>query len=104
MSMGMIMANILIDNVPYAVEDSKNVLAASLSLGLNLPYFCWHPALHSVGACRQCAVLKYKNPADTRGRIVMACLEPVTDELRISIEAPEARQFRAGNIEALMTN
>jgi len=104
MSLGMIMANILIDNVPYAVDGSKNVLATSLSLGLNLPYFCWHPALNSVGACRQCAILKYKNAADTKGKIVMACLEPVADNLRISIEAPEARQFRAGNIEALMTN
>jgi len=104
MSLGMIMANIVIDNVPYAVEGSKNVLATSLSLGLNLPYFCWHPALHSVGACRQCAILKYKNPADNKGKIVMACLEPIADNLRISIEAPEARQFRAGNIEALMTN
>ena len=104
MSLGMIMANILIDNVPYAVDGSKNVLATSLSLGLNLPYFCWHPALHSVGACRQCAILKYKNAEDTKGKIVMACLEPIADHLRISIEAPEARQFRAGNIEALMTN
>ncbi|MDR3715604.1 MAG: NADH-quinone oxidoreductase subunit NuoG [Puia sp.] len=98
------MANILIDNVSYSVDGSKNVLATSLSLGLNLPYFCWHPALHSVGACRQCAILKYKNAEDKKGKIVMACLEPITDQLRISIEAPEARQFRAGNIEALMTN
>jgi NADH-quinone oxidoreductase subunit G len=104
MSLGMIMANILIDNVPYAVDGSKNVLATSLSLGLNLPYFCWHPALNSVGACRQCAILKYKNAEDTKGKIVMACLEPIADQMRISIEAPEARQFRAGNIEALMTN
>ena len=104
MSLGMIMANIVIDNVAYSVDGSKNVLATSLSLGLNLPYFCWHPALNSVGACRQCAILKYKNAEDIRGKIVMACLEPIADQMRISIEAPEARQFRAGNIEALMTN
>ena len=80
------------------------MLATCLSLGLNLPYFCWHPALNSVGACRQCAILKYKNAEDKKGKIVMACLEPIADQMRISIEAPEARQFRAGNIEALMTN
>jgi NADH-quinone oxidoreductase subunit G len=34
----------------------------------------------------------------------MACLEPVTDGLRISIEAPEARRLRAANVEALMVN
>jgi NADH-quinone oxidoreductase subunit G len=100
----MSMARIVIDNTVHEVDGSKNVLATCLSLGLNLPYFCWHPELHSVGACRQCAILKYKNAEDTKGRIVMACLEPTADQMRISIEAPEARQFRAGNIEALMTN
>ena len=24
-----------------------------LGLGLDLPYFCWHPPMGSVGACRQ---------------------------------------------------
>ena len=27
--------------------------------GFDLPYFCWHPALGSVGACRQCAVTQF---------------------------------------------
>ena len=98
------MAKIMIDKISYEVDPAKNMLATALSLGLNLPYFCWHPALHSVGACRQCAVVKYKDENDQKGKIVMACLEPVTNNIRISIEAPEARQFRAGNIEALMTN
>lgn len=97
-------AKILIDNISYEADESKNILATALSLGLNLPYFCWHPALHSVGACRQCAVVKYKDENDRKGKIVMACLEPVANNIRISIESPEARQFRAGNIEALMTN
>ncbi|MEO6902755.1 MAG: NADH-quinone oxidoreductase subunit NuoG [Bacteroidia bacterium] len=93
-----------IDNKIYEVDGSKNMLETCLSLGLNLPYFCWHPAMHSVGACRQCAIIKYKDDADTHGRITMACMEPVTDNIRISIEAKEAHEFRAGNIEALMVN
>jgi len=98
------MAKVFIDNKAYEVDGSKNVLETCLSLGLNLPYFCWHPALRSVGACRQCAILKYKDEGDKKGRLTIACLESVTDNMRISIEAPEAHQFRAGNIEALMTN
>ena len=98
------MANIIIDNKKYEADSSKNVLQTCLSLGMNLPYFCWHPELGSVGACRQCAIIKYKDADDKKGKLVMACLEPVTDNMRISIEAPEAKQFRAGNVEALMTN
>ena len=98
------MQKVIIDDITYEVAAGKNMLETCLSLGLNLPYFCWHPALQSVGACRQCAVIKYKDGDDKKGKIVMACLEPVADNIHISINAEEAHQFRAGNIEALMTN
>ncbi|MBX5438450.1 MAG: NADH-quinone oxidoreductase subunit NuoG [Thermoflavifilum sp.] len=98
------MATIYIDGNPYQVKDGDNLLSACLSLGFNLTYFCWHPALHSVGACRQCAIVRYRDENDTRGRIVMACMEQVADQARISLEAPEAKQFRAQNIESLMIN
>jgi NADH-quinone oxidoreductase subunit G len=94
-----------VDGKEYAVEaEGKNLLAVCLSLGLNLPYFCWHPAMHSVGACRQCAVKLYKDAADTRGRIVMSCMTPVVDGMRVSVEDPEAREFRKDITELLMVN
>jgi len=98
------MAVIYIENRPYEAHDGKNLLAACLSLGFDIPYFCWHPALGSVGACRQCAVKKYRDENDTSGRIVMSCMEPVADGLRISINDPEVKRFRAGVIEWLMTS
>ena len=98
------MARIEIDGRFYDVPDGSNLLAACLSLGLDLPYFCWHPALGSAGACRQCAVIQYKDTEDRRGRLVMACMTPVADKMRISLDAEQARQFRSDNIELLMTN
>jgi len=98
------MARIEIDGQPYDVLDGNNLLSACLSLGLDLPYFCWHPALGSAGACRQCAVIQYKDAEDKRGRLVMACMTPVADAMRVSIAAEPARQFRSDNIELLMTN
>ena len=50
-----LMPSIHIDGMDYEVEAGKNLLETCLSLGLDLPYFCWHPAMGSVGACRQCA-------------------------------------------------
>jgi NADH-quinone oxidoreductase subunit G len=94
-----------IDGRQFTVEgDGKNLLHVCLSLGFNLPYFCWHPALHSVGACRQCAVKLYKDEADTRGRIVMSCMTPVVDRMRVSVEDQEAQDFRKGITELLMVN
>ncbi len=98
------MATVYIENRPYDVEPSHNLLHVCLSLGLDLPYFCWHPALGSVGACRQCAVKQFRDEKDTRGRLVMACMTPATDGTRISIGDAEAQAFRASVIEWLMVN
>ncbi len=98
------MAKIFVDNKEYEIKDGMNLLEACLTLGFNLPYFCWHPAMGSVGACRQCAVKQFRDEKDERGRLVMACLTPAADGTRISIENEEAREFRAGVVEGLMMN
>lgn len=98
------MATIHVDGKAYEVNGSNNLLQACLSLGLDIPYFCWHPALGSVGACRQCAVKQYQNAEDTRGRLVMSCMTPATDGTFIAIEDEEAKQFRASVVEWLMLN
>ena len=98
------MITIYIDNQPRQVRPDQNLLQACLSLGFDLPYFCWHPALHAVGACRQCAVKQFRDEHDTRGKIVMSCMTPVTEGMRVSVDDPEARAFRKGVIEWLMLN
>ncbi len=95
---------IFIDNVPYEVESGQNILQASLSLGLNLPYFCWHPAMGSVGACRLCAVQQFKDEEDTQGKLVMGCMTPAKNGTRVSINHPEAAAFRKNVLEWLMIN
>ena len=97
-------SRIVIDGREFEVDASTNVLQAALGAGLNLPYFCWHPALGSVGACRQCAVIQYKDENDTQGRLVMSCMTPCADGSRFSVEHPEARDMRSAVVEFLMTN
>ena len=98
------MPTIDIDGRSYEVEAGANLLNACLSLGVDLPYFCWHPCMGSVGSCRQCAVIQYRDAHDSQGRIVMSCMTPAADGTRISIEAPEIKAFRAEILELLMTN
>ncbi|TBM00828.1 NADH-quinone oxidoreductase subunit NuoG [Hafnia paralvei] len=98
------MATIHVDGKEYEVNGADNLLQACLSLGLDIPYFCWHPALGSVGACRQCAVKQYQNAEDTRGRLVMSCMTPAQDGTFISIDDAEAKTFRESVVEWLMTN
>lgn len=98
------MARVFIDQRAYDTAGNQNMLEVCLNLGIDLTYFCWHPALHSVGACRQCAVLQYRDEQDQKGRITMACMLPAADGTRIGVQVPAAKAFRAANIESLMLN
>ncbi|MDM7914774.1 MAG: 2Fe-2S iron-sulfur cluster-binding protein, partial [Candidatus Eisenbacteria bacterium] len=88
----------------YRVRAGRNLLEAALDAKRDLPYFCWHPDMGSVGACRQCAVKVFKDENDKAGRIVMACMTPAAPGTRASIDDPAAAEFRAAVIEWLMIN
>jgi NADH-quinone oxidoreductase subunit G len=98
------MSTIHIDGKAHEAERGQNLLHVCLSLNIDLPYFCWHPALGSVGACRQCAIKQFRDKDDQRGRIVMACMTAVEDNMFVSVQDQEARAFRASIIEWLMVN
>ena len=101
------MAVIHIDGTTVEVDSSDNLLQACLSLGIDVPYFCYHPALGSVGSCRQCAVKQYQNKEDMeagRGRLVMSCMVAPDDDMYISVTDDEAKAFRKSMVELLMTN
>ena len=58
------MATIHVDGKEYEVNGADNLLEACLSLGLDIPYFCWHPSLGSVGACRKSLPAFWSRVAD----------------------------------------
>ena len=98
------MPTIYIDGQALEVTQGKNILEACLNAGMDLPYFCWHPAMGSIGSCRQCALVQYQNDEDTKGRIVMGCMTPVSEGARFSLNADNASQFREAVVESLMLN
>lgn len=93
-------AKVTIDDRVIEVDPAKNLLEEVLSAGLDLPYFCWHPSMGSVGSCRQCAVIEYADENDERGRLVMACMTAPRDGARYSLKA--ASGFREEIIESMM--
>ena len=104
MSLEVAMIRIRIDGKYYEVQPGKNLLETALALGLDIPHFCYHPALGSVGACRLCAVKKFRDDKDVSGRVVMSCMEPVAEGLIVSVRDKDAEDFRAAVIEGLMLN
>ncbi|MES2627006.1 MAG: NADH-quinone oxidoreductase subunit NuoG [Pseudomonadota bacterium] len=96
------MAKINVDGMVLEVDPNNNLLQEILSHKFDLPYFCWHPSMGSVGSCRQCAIIEYANDEDQRGRQVMACMTSPREGARYSIE--KAAKFRAQAIESIMIN
>ena len=45
-----------IDNQEIEVKSGTTVLQAALKQGIEIPYYCYHPALEVVGSCRMCLV------------------------------------------------
>ncbi|WP_343152975.1 NADH-quinone oxidoreductase subunit NuoG [Buchnera aphidicola] len=98
------MFKLRIDNVQYFIKKSTNILEACLSVGVDIPYFCWHPMLGSIGACRQCAIKQYSSDSDKSGKVVMACMTPLSKKTIISVKDGEVKKFRKQIIEFLMIN
>jgi NADH-quinone oxidoreductase subunit G len=98
------LTNIVVDGSVLRAPAGANLLQACLSANRDIPYFCWHPALGSVGACRQCAVKIFRGPADTTGQIVMACMTKLTPGMVVSIKDAEAAGFRERVVAFVLTN
>lgn len=101
---GILMIKIYIDKKKFFIKNSSNLLQVCLSLGQEIPYFCWHPELGSIGSCRQCAVKIYKNHSDHVGMIVMSCMTPVENGMIVSCIDHEVQKFRKNIIELMMLN
>ncbi len=96
------MAKINVDGAVFEVDPNNNLLQEVLSHQVDLPYFCWHPSMGSVGSCRQCAIIEYANDDDKRGKLVMACMTSPREGARYSIA--NAAKFRSQAIESIMTS
>ena len=97
---------VIIDGAEYQAEEGRNMLDVALSLGFDLPFFCWHPVLGSIGACRQCAVRLYWTDREgkEKSELAMACMTEAQEGTSIDIFDADAIRFRAEMIELMMTS
>jgi NADH-quinone oxidoreductase subunit G len=95
---------IFVDGATVMAAEGESLLQACLAAGRDVPYFCWHPALGSVGACRQCAVKVFAGAEDSVGRIVMACMTRPVAGMRVGVAEAEAAAAREAVVEMVLAN
>lgn len=93
------MVRIKIDGTEYEVDERKNLIDAANDVGVEIPYFCYHPALTVVGMCRMCLIEMEGVP-----RLQAACNTPVKEGLSIITKSDRVKEGRAGTMEFLLAN
>ena len=74
-----------VNNMPIelAAGEQLNCIQAAQRVGVEIPHYCWHPALSVVASCRMCLVeVGEKKPDGTvamQPKLVPGCQTPVKD-------------------------
>lgn len=93
------MPKLTIDGNEIEVEDGLNVIQAAARIGIDVPHFCYHPALSVVAQCRQCLVEVEGIP-----KVMPACNTFVRDGLVIKTNTEKAIKARRATVEFTLIN
>ena len=93
------MPNVTIDGIQYEAKPGQTVIQIIYENNLDLPHFCWHPALTVAGNCRMCLVEIEKMP-----KLAIACSTTVSDGMVVNTLTPNAVKGREDVMEFLLIN
>jgi len=88
-----------IDGQEIEVPAGTKVIEAAKQLGIEIPHYCYHPALSIAGSCRMCLVEIEKMP-----KLAIACHTVVTDGMVVHTQSEWAEKARAAMLEFLLAN
>jgi NADH-quinone oxidoreductase subunit G len=93
------LVTIKVDGVEHQVDEKKNLIDAAKEVGVDIPYFCYHPELSIVGMCRMCLIQIEGMP-----KLQAACNTPVKEGLSIITKSDRVKEAREGTMEFLLAN
>ena len=89
-----------VDGRSVEVDARDNLIEAARRIGVNIPYFCYHPRLSIAGQCRMCLV----ETSESGGRLVPGCQVRVKEGLKINTTSPAVRENQRGIMEFHLIN
>src|SRR5579884_71482 len=108
------LVTVKIDGIEVKVPKNENIIESAKRVGIDIPFFCYHPRLSKGDAanCRMCLVdvsMLRKNPD---GSVVLAdlpmrqtaCTLPAADGMVIETESEQVVKDRRGILEFLLIN
>ncbi|MEE8503095.1 MAG: 2Fe-2S iron-sulfur cluster-binding protein [candidate division NC10 bacterium] len=93
------LVTLTVDGRPVQVAPGTMIIQAGEQLGIEIPYYCYHPGLPIEGVCRMCLVEVEKAP-----KLLIACATPVTEGMVVHTQTPHVEEARRGVLEFYLLN
>jgi NADH-quinone oxidoreductase subunit G len=93
------MPTLTIDGKPVEVPPGTNLIEAARRVGIEVPHYCYHPALSIAGACRLCMVDIEKTPRPT-----IACNTLAADGMVVQTRTERVLETRRSVMEWHLIN
>jgi NADH-quinone oxidoreductase subunit G len=93
------MPTLKIDGKEITVEPGTTILQAALRNGIEIPHYCYHPALEIAGSCRLCLV-----ELDNSPKLVTSCSIEARDGMDVRTQTDKVKDARRSVLEFLLIN
>src|SRR6266581_3611009 len=93
------MPKLTINGEAVEVPAGTNLIEAARKVGVEVPHYCYHPALSIAGQCRLCMVDIEKTPRPT-----IACNTPASDGMAVWTETDRVKETRKSIMEFHLIN
>jgi NADH-quinone oxidoreductase subunit G len=105
------MATIFINGQEHAIPEGERLNAIQMAqrVGIEIPYYCWHPALSVVANCRMCEIEVGSRDPKTGEikmipKLVPACQTPAKDMTVLVTESAKVKEHQRMIMEYLLIN
>lgn len=93
------MPTLIIDNQEIEFTQGQTIIQAAKNAGIEIPNFCWHPALSVSGNCRICLVEVEKLP-----KLAIACATPAAEGMVVHSKSERTIHAQNAVMEFLLIN
>lgn len=95
------LVTITVDGIEVSVPKGTNLIEAAASVGVEIPYYCYHPHLSVAGNCRMCQVQLEGSP-----KLTIACNTGATQGMVVRTQrtSPEVKEAQRATLEFLLVN
>lgn len=95
------MVTFMVDGKEVVAKPGTNMIDAAKTVGVDIPYYCYHPRLSVAANCRMCMV---ESSAAPPGKLVPACQTGITEGAKIQTRSDKVLAQQKMVMEFLLLN